>query len=186
MKALNCLSATQKPRFLELLQQERDSYLKFFARMSEALSLSAEKAKAQATEQQAALQQVSSTWLTGTVQAGCEPDTLNQNLCRHGCGRMHVFSKTELSEKLPSLFNAAVRRMCAEESLPVDSVATLMICDMASSTSTSVDTRREMSALFKLMPCPKLVFHSAVFSEGGKKKTAQDQDLLETLEVLFG
>ena len=179
MKALNCLSATQKPRFLELLQQERDSYLKFFARMSEALSLSAEKAKAQATEQQAALQQVSSTWLTGTVQAGCEPDTLNQNLCRHGCGRMHVFSKTELSEKLPSLFNA-------EESLPVESVATLMMCDMASSTSTSVDTRREMSALFKLMPCPKLVFHSAVFSDGGKKKTAQNQDLLESLEVLFG
>ena len=163
---MNCLLATQKPRFLELLQQERDSYLKFFARMSEALSLSAEKAKAQATEQQAALQQVSSTWLTGTVQAGCEPDTL--------------------SEKLPSLFNAAVRRMCAEESLPVESVATLMICDMASSTSTSVDTRREMSALFKLMPCPKLVFHSAVFSDGGKKKTAQNQDLLESLEVLFG
>ena len=142
-----------------LLKQESEAFMKWYSTMSQTMGAQEEKLKESESHRKASVLKMASEYIAGTVAHDVEIDTYNQNLVRGGIGRFHTMTLDAMSERLPCLLQSMLRRMAAEEGIPTDSIAVLLVADFGPTTGPSADALRDLQRLFKHLPNTKLMFH---------------------------
>ncbi|CAJ1387755.1 unnamed protein product, partial [Effrenium voratum] len=125
--------------YANLLESEFGQYTAFLADLTTRQTASEEELKKLAAEDKEELRRVAEAQLLGTVSNDSQ-ETTNQNSVRGGWCRMHHIVVADLPVKVMPLITAYVRRFAAERSLPLDSVATLVLGDFSGKPFVSKET----------------------------------------------
>lgn len=138
--------------------------------MQKTLASEEEKNKEAEHTRRAAMWKLASEIVEGVVQQDVEADTQNQNQIRGGLGRVHGLRCEDFAENVPALAASIVRRMAAEENIPLESIVQLTIVDWTASKGPAHDVTKQVARLFGHLNMPKLLLYLCIFSRGGATK----------------
>ncbi|CAJ1459009.1 unnamed protein product [Effrenium voratum] len=152
--------------YANLLESEFGQYTAFLADLTTRQTASEEELKKLAAEDKEELRRVAEAQLLGTVSNDSQ-ETTNQNSVRGGWCRMHHIVVADLPVKVMPLITAYVRRFAAERSLPLDSVATLVLGDFSGKPFVSKETLTSLQSFVANCDLPCLFFVPAVTPRTG-------------------